>query len=209
MPLLVMKAWFIWKDDWDKNMTTIINHVRRNHGLEHATIHMLSAKRKNFRVQGNSDHRGFSLNIYGDVTLEDVETAVYEAHKRMNAGESDLAVHQNCGTVLITTATLAAIASQLAFGFEERRQKQPQLNPAVFTAALPTAVLATIVALIVGRPLGIKIQANHTVEGDLGDLQITNIRASQPNVITQLFRLLLGGAGDGQKTAAYRIETKQ
>lgn len=190
-------------------MTNIINRIRRNHGLEHATIHMLSAKHKNFSAQGNSDHRGFSLNVYGDLTLEDVQTAVYEAHKRMNAGESHLAVHQNCGTVLITMGTLAAIASQLAFGFEERRQKQSQMNAAVFTAALPTAVLATIVALIVGRPLGIKLQANHTVEGDLGDLQINDIRATRPNIITQLFRLLLGGAGNGQKTAAYRIETQQ
>jgi len=190
-------------------MTNIVNRVRRNHGLEHATIHMLSAKHKNFSAQGNSDHRGFSLNIYGDLTLEDVETAVYEAHKRMNAGESHLAVHQNCGTVLITMGTLAAIGSQLAFGFEERRQKKSQMNMAVFTAALPTAVLATIVALIIGRPLGIKLQANHTVEGDLGDMQIVRVRATRPSIITQLFRVLLGGAGNGQKTAAYRIETSQ
>ena len=183
-------------------MTNFINRVRRNHGLEHATIHMLSAKHK-----GNSDHRGFSLNVYGDVTQAEVETAVYQAHKRLSAGEHQLAVHQNCGTVLIVMGTLAAIASQLAFGIEERRQKRSQMTPAVFTAALPTAVLASIVAIIVGRPLGIKLQAAYTVEGDIGDLQIVKIRAVRPNIITQLFRLLLGG---GKRNAtAYRIETSQ
>ncbi len=190
-------------------MKNLISRVRRNHGLEHATIHMLSTKHKKFSAQGNSDHRGFSLNVYGDLTLEDVETAVFTAHKRLSNGERHLAVHENCGTVLITVGTLAAIGSQIAFAFEERQQKKSQMDFPVFVAALPTAVLITIVALIVGRPLGIKLQAAYTVEGDIGDLQIVRVSTVQPNIITRIFRLLLSGSGHGQKTAAYRIETKQ
>ncbi len=190
-------------------MVNLISRVRRNHGLEHATIHMLSAKHTQFSAQGNSDHKGFSLNIYGELTLADVETAVYEAHKRLSNGEHDLAVHQNCGTVLVTMGVLAALGSQLAFMYEERRQKRSQMNLPVFTAAAPTAVLLSIIAIIVGRPLGIKFQAAYTVEGDIGDLKIVRIRAVRPSIITRIFRLLLGGSGHGQKATAYRVETRQ
>ena len=50
-------------------ITGTIARIRRNHGLEHATIHVLSEGHKRFSAQGNSDHRGFHLNIYGDVSL--------------------------------------------------------------------------------------------------------------------------------------------
>src|SRR5690554_61768 len=89
-----------------------IARIRRNHGLEHATIHVLSESHKRFSAQGNSDHRGFHLNIYGDVSEEDVRAAVGEAHRRLKAGEHNLAVHPNCGTVLVTTAALATLAAQ-------------------------------------------------------------------------------------------------
>ena len=51
-------------------LTTIISRIRRNHGLEHATIHVLSEKHRNFSAQGNSDYGGFNLNIYGDIAEE-------------------------------------------------------------------------------------------------------------------------------------------
>ncbi|MCA9975081.1 MAG: hypothetical protein KC413_05000, partial [Anaerolineales bacterium] len=90
----------------------LISRVRRNHGLEHATIHMLSEKHTQFSAQGNSDHRGFNLNVYGSLSEEDVTAAVQEAYRRLKAGQHHLAVHPNCGTVLLTTATLATLAAQ-------------------------------------------------------------------------------------------------
>ena len=53
-----------------------ISRVRRNHGLEHATIHVLTDKHKQFSAQGNSDPGGFSLNVYGDISEEQVTAAV-------------------------------------------------------------------------------------------------------------------------------------
>ena len=74
-----------------------ISRVRRNHGLEHATIHVLTDKHKQFSAQGNSDPGGFSLNVYGDISEEQVSAAVNHAYKRMKNGEHDLAIHPNCG----------------------------------------------------------------------------------------------------------------
>ena len=186
--------------------TQLISRVRRNHGLEHATIHVLSEKHRNFSAQGNSNHKGFTLNIYGDISEEDVADAVEEAYGRMKKGEHQLAVHPNCGTVLLTTATMAALTAQATFAFEQRRQKQPRMNLSVLLNALPTAVLAVVFSLIISRPIGVHLQAKYTVEGDLKGMELHSVRPVEPSPITRLFQLLL--TGNGQMSAkSYRITT--
>ncbi len=183
------------------------SRIQRNHGLEHATIHVLSGKYKNFSAQGNSDHRGFHLNVYGNVPEEAVQEAVQEAHRRMNAGEEELAVHPNCGTVLLTTATMATLAAQATFAVEQKRQRRSSMDLSVLLNGLPTAVLAVVFALIISKPIGLYLQAKFTTEGNLGDLQITSIRKITPSPITRLFQLLLTGGNKNLPTTAYEIRT--
>ncbi|MCP5100019.1 MAG: hypothetical protein GY943_31075 [Chloroflexi bacterium] len=188
-------------------LTQTLSRIRRNHGLEHATIHVLSEKHRNFSAQGNSDHRGFHLNIYGDITEEDVYNAVEEAYTRMKKGEHQLAVHPNCGTVLLTTATMATLAAITTFTLEQKRQKGSSMSLSVLANALPTAVLAVVISLIVSRPVGVQLQAKYTVEGDLQNMKLVSVRKIQPSPITRLFQFLLT-AGRGQlKATAYKIET--
>ena len=209
----------------------IVNRIRRNHGLEHATIHVLSEGHKRFSAQGNSDHRGFHLNIYGDVTEDEVAAAVTEAHRRLRAGERHLAVHPNCGTVLVTTALLATVAAEAVFSFEQwRADKVPSpsggglgrgssvsfplgegsgrgaslLN---FANTLPSAILAVVVALIVGRPLGLTLQERYTVDGDIRDLEITSIRPVSVSPVTRLFQLLLTAGNRALPPHAYFVRT--
>ncbi|MBK8987264.1 MAG: hypothetical protein IPM39_14495 [Chloroflexi bacterium] len=189
-------------------LSEIISRTRRNHGLEHATIHVLSEKHKNFNAQGNSDHRGFYLNVYGNLPEATVVTAVEEAYRRMKGGEANLAVHPNCGTVLLTTATMATLAAQTTLALEQRRQKRPSFDLSVFANALPSAILAVVVTLIVSRPLGIYLQAQYTTEGNLGDMQIVSIEKIQPSPITRLFQLLLTGGSQTHPATAYRIRTR-
>lgn len=188
-------------------MKSTISRIRRNHGLEHATIHVMSEKYKNFSAQGNSDHKGFSLNIYGDIDEEKVFEAVEEAYDRLKNGEHQLAVHPNCGTVLLTTATLATLAAQLVFSFEQKRRREVRLTPKIFLNALPSAILGVVLSLIISRPIGIQLQAKYTVDGDLQGMQLLRMRKTLPNPITRFFKFLLTG-GQGQiKATAYRIET--
>jgi len=184
----------------------LVSRTRRNHGLEHATIHVLSEKHKQFSAQGNSDFRGFHLNIYGDLSEEDVSSAVHEAHSRMKNGERHLAVHPNCGTVLLTTAALGVLASQSAFSLEQRRQRRPNMDFSVFFSGLPSAVLAGVLALIVSRPVGLAIQEKFTTDGDLQDMEVVRVRKIQPSVITRLFQLLLA-PGKSLDVNAYHVET--
>lgn len=184
-----------------------ISRVRRNHGLEHATIHMLTRRRRNFNAQGHSDYGGFSLNVYGDLNEDEVVTAVEEAYRRLKNGEHNLAVHPNCGTVLLTTATLATLAAQIVFGLEQRRQRRSMVDAPVLLNALPSAIMAVVTALIISRPLGIELQSRFTVEGDLEDLEIVSIRRVKPNLVTRLFQFLLTGGRNHLSAASYRITT--
>jgi len=183
----------------------LISRIRRNHGLEHATIHVLSEKHKNFSAQGNSTPNGYNLNIYGKISEAEVIEAVEEAFARLKKGERNLAVHPNCGTVLLTTAVLVTLAAQAVFTVEQKRQKRSSLNLSGLANALPTAILAVVGALIVSKPIGVQLQARYTIESDLGDLQIVRIRKVTSSPITRFFQILLTG---GQRQAAsYRITT--
>ena len=85
----------------------LILETRRNHALEHATLHML-ARTHNQSMAGHSNPTGFF--ILGDISTDDLRAAADEAHARLNAGERGLAVHPGCGTNLATSAVLASFA---------------------------------------------------------------------------------------------------
>jgi hypothetical protein len=187
-------------------ISQLLSRIRRNHGLEHATIHVLSDNHSGFSAQGNSNHRGFYLNIYGKLAETAVRNAVLEAYERLNNGEKELAIHPNCGTVLLTTATMTTLAAQAAFAAESIRQKRSSNNPLLIISALPNAILASVVALIVSRPVGIYLQRRYTIEGNLGDMQIVRVSKIEPTLITRIFRILLAQSNRVEANS-YFIET--
>jgi hypothetical protein len=147
-----------------------VRRTRRNHGLEHATVHVL-----NKPVSGRSDAGGFWL--MGDVSTSEVEAAAREALRRMQNGEHQLAVHPNCGTGLVTTGIMASLAGLLGTVGMKR-------NPTDYMARLPTIVLLTIGAILVSQPLGLKLQEHFTTLGDPGDLQILSVRRESMTSLT-------------------------
>ena len=146
-----------------------ISRIRRNHGWEHATIHMMSRRHPNSTFIGRSDWRGFFF--YGNVSTQELEEAVDEALARLRQGESRLALHANCGTNFLTTAVLVASASFLALmgtGKDER--------PGDRMLRLPLAIVAAVFALILSQPLGAMLQKNLTTSSDPGSLEVISIR---------------------------------
>jgi len=142
------------------------------------------------------------------VTEAEVAAAVAEAHRRLNAGEHHLAVHPNCGTVLVTTAALATMAAQAVLAIENWREpKAGRVGPVSFLNAMPGAIVAVVVALIVGRPLGVQLQERYTVDGDLRDLEVVSVRRIPPSPITRLFQLLLTGGNPELQAKSYFIQT--
>ncbi len=148
----------------------IVRRIRRNHGLEHATIHILSRKVKNLSMAGRSTATGFYL--YGDVSTPEIEAAVREALLRMRAGEYGLAIHPNCGTGLVTAGLLTSFATLLSTA--GMRNNLPDR-----LSRLPTIVLMSTLALILAQPLGLALQQHFTTLGDPGDTEIVDISRSE------------------------------
>lgn len=145
----------------------LVRRIRRNHGLEHATIHVMSRRIPNLRMVGRSDARGFWL--YGDVTTEQVEQAVGEALERMRGGEQKLAIHPNCGTNLVTVALLGTAATFVALAGSNRERFG-------MISRLPMLMLGLLAAALFGQPIGMRAQKYITTLGDPGDLQVLAIQ---------------------------------
>ena len=147
----------------------VVSRMRRNHGLEHATIHVVSQRYPNSSYIGRSDPRGFF--IFGDIGTEALHDAVEEALERLHHGEEQLAIHPNCGTNYLTTAVMVAGASFLALMGTGRNER-----PLDRLLRLPLAIVAAVFALMLAQPLGSALQQRITTSSDPGPLEVTAIR---------------------------------
>lgn len=143
-------------------LTDLVQRTRQHHGIEHATIHILTARHPGKRFSGLSDPLGFT--ILGDVGEPDLRRAVGDALLRLQAGEDHLAIHPNCGTNLATTAFLVTFAAML--GTAGKRDSLDKLSS--------TLVLVTA-ALLVAPRLGMFFQ-NYTTTGAVSDRWVEEIR---------------------------------
>jgi len=143
----------------------LILETRRNHALEHATLHIL-ARTHRTNMAGHSNPTGFFL--LGDLQLEEIADAATEAMKRLKAGESGLAVHPGCGTNLAVSALLPATFAWAPIqGAKSTRWR---------FLLIPLAIVFAVFGYLLSKPLGPWLQANITTEADLGDMHITDIR---------------------------------
>lgn len=147
-----------------------VSRVRRNHGLEHATLHVLSKKFPHRPLAGHSDVGGFW--ILGDVPTEDLRDSVDEALARMQGGEHSLSVHPNCGTNFVAAGTLAGAAAWIGMLGSGRSARDK-------VERLPLVIGLATLALIFGQPLGLALQANVTTSGYPGDMRVVEIQVSQ------------------------------
>lgn len=160
-----------------------VSRVRRNHGLEHATLHVLSERHPQTSLAGHSDVGGFW--ILGDVPTEEVRSAVQEALTRMRNGEQNLAVHPNCGTNFVTAGTFAGVAASMAmFGAGRRfRDKMERI---------PLAASLATVALMLAQPMGLLLQEKVTTSGEPASLEVVEITPSKRGRI-QAHRVVTSG----------------
>jgi len=142
----------------------LILETRRNHALEHATLHIL-ARTYHTSMAGHSNPTGFYL--LGDFQLEDIAAAATEAMKRLKAGESGLAVHPGCGTNLAVTALLPATFAWAPI--QGARSTRWRL------LLIPLALVFAVFGYMLSKPLGPWLQKYITTEADLGNMRITDI----------------------------------
>jgi hypothetical protein len=141
--------------------------IRRNHAIEHATIHILSRMRPDTNMAGRANSRGFV--IYGDLSTEAVGQAVHEAIRRIRNGEAYLAVHPNCGTNMVTTAVLTTITVLLA-GMGRHRHWLERIS---------TALTAAVGAVLLSQFLGTALQQQVTTCAQLEAVDVVEVRRQQ------------------------------
>lgn len=145
--------------------TAPISTVRRNHGIEHATVHVLTERDPSIRLVGRADTTGF--NIYGEVPTDALAAAAHAALARLQDGEGNLAVHPRCGTNLVVAGLLTALAAVIALG------RKPSIKK------FPDVILATTLAAYVAQPLGLTLQKYVTTSPDAQGARITGVQQSQ------------------------------
>lgn len=143
----------------------VISRIRRNHGLEHASLTLLSLNDPTLSLAGISFSNGFF--VVGKVDTGSLRSAVFQALNRMQNGENHLAVHPNCGTNYVTSGIVAGLLAWLGMaGSRTRREKMGRL---------PMVISLVTLAFIYTRPLGPVVQQYVTTSGQPENLQIVDI----------------------------------
>lgn len=155
--------------------------VRKNHAIEHASLTILQSKLPGLHLAGYSDPYGFL--VVGNVETDKLLAAVNEAIARLQAGESALAIHPNCGTNFAATGLVAGSLAWLGMlGGNRSIKKQLDRWPMIVT-------LVTL-GMIAAQPLGPYLQANVTTYANIGDIHVKEIVISKRGtVIMHRFKL--------------------
>jgi hypothetical protein len=140
----------------------LINSVRRNHALEHATISILLNRLGPMRLVGRAVSDGFY--IYGDVPTERLREYADEALSRLQRGEAHLAVSPLCGTNIAVAGVLAGLGSYVALGSGPRR-----------VGGVSGAIVAAMFAVLAAQPVGRLIQKHYTTSPDLDGVLIVSV----------------------------------
>ncbi|GAB4488167.1 MAG: hypothetical protein OHK0031_12110 [Anaerolineales bacterium] len=145
-------------------MPNFLTATRRNHALEHATIHILTQQFPRTPLGGHSNPTGFF--IVGNVPAAAVREAA-AALLRLQNGESGLAIHPGCGTNFIVTGALSGLLAILGMiGTKNTRQRLERF---------PLLILLTAIGAIFGQPLGLFLQKEVTTDPQVGGLTLVDV----------------------------------
>jgi hypothetical protein len=130
-----------------------INSIRANHALEHATFHVLTQKGLKTALFGLSDATGFW--VLGNIASGELLDSAQEALLRLQGGESQLSVHENCGTNLAVTGVIVGGLTWLAMlrtgkGFGSKLLR------------LPSMIIMATLGFLIAQPLGPVVQEKFT-----------------------------------------------
>lgn len=136
--------------------------VRENHALEHATIVLLSKRFPEARLSGISFATGFF--VFGELPTDVIRPMAEQALARLRGGEPEMAIHERCGTNLAVSGMLTGLSAMTV-----ARMRKPYNN-------FNNVVLATTVALVLSRPLGLMVQRYVTTRTPGREMKITDVK---------------------------------
>jgi len=134
--------------------------VRQNHAIEHATINVIQQKLGQLPLTGFASQNGFT--IYGTSDSTVVRKTAQEALSRLRTGETQLAIHPNCGTSM-GIVNLIAVVSLLSLLFYSGN------------LSVVYVLAAILAAIFLGPILGQPLQRFITTSTDLDRVEISGI----------------------------------
>lgn len=140
-----------------------ITAIRQNHALEHATVSELVRRLgPHISVVGRATANGFY--IYGDLPTRAIEEAAKEGLRRMQRGESELAISPLCGTNIAVAGMLTGLSAAVSLGRKNQLQR------------LPRAMLAATLSVLAARPLGRLAQKHLTTSSNVSNVAIVGVQ---------------------------------
>ncbi|MFW5998697.1 MAG: DUF6391 domain-containing protein [Bacillota bacterium] len=133
--------------------------LRKNHALEHATVNILEKEFGYKNLAGYATENGFYI-IGVNNTLE-VTTAAKRGLDLMIKGNSQLAIHNKCGTSLIAANFISAIIFLILL-----------LYLGYFS--IMSMVIAILLSHLVGPFLGRMVQKNFTTTSEVKEINIVS-----------------------------------
>lgn len=142
--------------------SNILDSVRRNHALEHATVTTLLEAGSPTPLGGYSTPGGFL--IFGRASLEEVHAAARQALAALKAGREELAISPHCGTNIATAALLSGLLARAILARGRR------------IVRMPVAIAAMVGVGFLSRPIGNALQRHFTTLAELDGVEITGVR---------------------------------
>lgn len=142
-------------------MRELLDAIRRNHALEHATVAVLLARGGPRRLAGLALADGFL--IAGEIEAAELEACAREALRLLREGHEGLAVSPLCGSNVVASSALAALAATLT------------LARGRGLGRLPNAFLAASLGALAGQPAGRLVQRRLTTLADHAALEVTAV----------------------------------
>lgn len=150
----------------------VLSHIRRNHGLEHATMSVLAGNFQGLVMAGMSGPTGFVL--FADLPTETITDATLEALERLQEGEHELAVHPNCGTNLVASSVFSALAAWIVMAGTGKDARLKLWR-------LPLALVVAVPVFFLSKPLGPWLQRLLTTSAIPGGMQVGQVTTQKIN----------------------------
>ncbi|MCX7680476.1 MAG: DUF6391 domain-containing protein [Anaerolineae bacterium] len=147
-----------------------ISRVRRNHALEHATLHVLSERHPHLKLMGRSSLWGFY--IYGSISAGEVLSAAQEALERLRSGQRSIAFHPQCGSNYVVAGGLAGLGAFLVLDGSPSRRETNFLKRLAY---LPLVCAVATLGIILSGYVAPLFQSLVTTEANVGDLRIVGV----------------------------------
>ncbi len=133
--------------------------LRKNHGLEHATVNVLEKEYGYKNIAGFAEESGFY--IIGADSKWVVEEAAARGLELMKRGNYGLAIHKRCGTSMTVANFISAVIFLLLLFYTGY-------------FSIFNMVIAIILANLTGPYLGQIIQKYFTTSTDIGGMEIVS-----------------------------------